>query len=317
MTTVAPFDLEEHVECATFIGDEAAFALADGRIVFASGRELQAHDGLLAAIPTSDGRILSGGEDGRVCLTGGAVEQCAERPGRWIDAVAAGPNGAVAFASGRTAWIVDAKGKTSEHETERAIEGIAFAPKGLRIACARYGGVSMFFAGSSKSTDLAWEGAHTGVVFAPDGRHVVTTMQENALHGWRIDGKGDPHMRMSGYPAKVKSVSWSAKGRWLATAGASCAVCWPFSGKGPQGTTPKQLGDRADTLVTVVACHPSEQVVAIGYRDGMVMAVRIEDGAENMLRRPTGAEVTSINWDLGGTLLAFGCNNGEAGVINL
>ena len=80
-------------------------------------------------------------------------------------------------------------------------------------------------------------------------------MQENALHGWKLaDAK---HMRMTGYPAKVKSLSWSAKGKWLASSGAPAAIVWPFQGKdGPMGKAPLELGTRGDTMVTCVACHP-------------------------------------------------------------
>ena len=49
----------------------------------------------------------------------------------------------------------------------------------------------------------------------PDARFVITSMQENALHGWRLQpDKG--HMRMSGYPGKVRSLSWSADGKSIA-----------------------------------------------------------------------------------------------------
>src|SRR3546814_18366161 len=86
-------------------------------------------------------------------------------------------------------------------------------------------------------------------------------MQETALHGWKLDGKpGEArHMRMTGYPAKVKSLSWSAKGKWLASSGAPAAIVWPFQGKdGPMGQAPLELGTRADIMVTSVSCHPAE-----------------------------------------------------------
>ena len=125
-------------------------------------------------------------------------------------------------------------------------------------------------------TELHWDGAHTGITFSPDGNFLVTTMQENALHGWKLaDSK---HMRMTGYPAKVKSLSWSAKGKWLASSGAPAAIVWPFQGKdGPMGKAPLELGTRGNAMVTAVACHPSQDIAAIGYADGMVMAVRFAD----------------------------------------
>ena len=52
----------------------------------------------------------------------------------------------------------------------------------------------------AKPETLEWKGSHLDVTFSPDGRFLVTAMQEPTLHGWRlVDSK---HMRMSGYAAR-------------------------------------------------------------------------------------------------------------------
>jgi hypothetical protein len=143
-------------------------------------------------------------------------------------------------------------------------------------------------------------------------------MQENALHGWRLEDGRD--MRMSGYPAKPRSMSWTTKGRFLATSGANAAILWPFHHKdGPMGKSPLELGAR-EVLVTRVACHPRQEIVAAGYQDGMVLAVRLADASEALLRRPKDAAdgpVTALSWDASGARLAFGTEHGAAGVISL
>ena len=75
--------------------------------------------------------------------------------------------------------------------------GLAFAPKGRRLAIAHYNGATLWFPNTAAAPErLEWKGSHVGVTFSPDGRYLVTAMQESALHGWRlVDGK---HMRMSG-----------------------------------------------------------------------------------------------------------------------
>lgn len=323
MATLAQHDLGEHVECAAFVDGQPCFALVDGTVHFVTtGQVIEAHDGLLSAICERGSKsLLTGGEDGRVMrVTASGAELVAEHPGQWIDVLASGPNGAVAFAAGRTAWLV-VNGKARRFDHDRAVEGLAFMPKGLRLACARYNGVSLHWAvGDAPPQDLSWNGAHIAVQPSPDGRYIITAMAENALHGWRLDAKKaqDAHMRMSGYPAKPKSLSWSAKGKWLASSGAPAAICWPFSGKeGPQGKAPKELGTRGDSAVVQVCCHPLADVVAIGYGDGMVMAVRIDDGAESLLRRSGSSPITTLAWDDGGHRLAYGSEGGEAGVISL
>lgn len=323
MPVIAPVDCDAFVVKTAFLGNTAAFACGDGTVRLIGEGETVArpHEGgLLAAAASPDGRrIVTGGDDGRVVgvSADGSASEIASRPRKWIDMVAVAAQGAVAFASGRTAWVVQDGGKEKEYTLQRAVGGIAFAPRGLRLAVARYDGVSLFWVNvDSPEQDLSWKGAHTGILFSPDGKYIVTTMQENALHGWRLADQQD--MRMTGYPTKVKSMDWSAKGRYLATSGANAAVLWPFHGKtGPMGQQPLQLGVRSDTIVSVVACHPKEEVIAIGYQDGMVLAVRFEDNAEVLLRRPGEAPVSTLAWDGRGERLAFGTEAGEAGIVSL
>ena len=150
---------------------------------------------------------------------------------------------------------------------------------------------------------------------SPDGRFLVTTMQEPMLHGWRIADR--KHMRMSGYAARVTSVGWTTGGHWLATSGANQIILWPFQSKdGPMGKQPKLLAP-TEQRVEVVACHPKQDIVAAGFSDGMVLLVRIEDGAEILAKRPGDAPVKALAWSADGTLLAFGTESGEAGVVDL
>lgn len=322
MPTIAPIDVDGYVVRAGFLGDTAYFATGEGELVFLRNGESRCRPhkgGLLAVEPARDGAALvTSGDDGRIVATSpdGSGELVAERPRKWIDLIACGPSGAVAFASGRTAWVRFADGREREFAHERAVGGLAFAPKGMRLAVARYDGASLWWAGrDADPVTLNWKGAHLGVSFSPDGKYLVTAMQENALHGWRLSDAQD--MRMTGYPAKVKSFSWSLKGRHLATSGANAAIVWPFTGKsGPMGQTPLQLGAR-EALVTTVSCHPKEDVAAIGYQDGMILMCRFQDNAEVLLRRPSGQPVSSLGWDKDGLRLAFGSEAGEAGVIAL
>lgn len=322
MPTVAPLDLDGHCVTAAFVGGVPFFAQADGNAHWLDHghRHAHIHDGLLiAAVDPAGNRLLTGGEDGKVVAIAadGTATTLAEIGRKWVTGVAPGPQGAVAFASGRNASVRFADGKTKEFQHPRSVEGLAFSPKGMRFGVARYNGVTLHFpAAEGKPVELEWAGAHTGITFSPDGAFVVTTMQENALHGWKLaDGK---HMRMTGYPAKVKSLSWSVKGKWLASAGAPAAVLWPFQSKdGPMGKSPLELGTRGNTMATVVACHPTEELVAIGYQDGMVLAARFADGKEVLLRRPGKGAIGSMMWDADGKRLVFGSEAGDCGVIDI
>ncbi|TWG99711.1 WD40 repeat protein [Mesorhizobium sp. J18] len=322
MPTVAPLDLDGHCVAVAWLSDIPHFALADGIVhrLDNGHKHVEAHDGLLCAVTDLDGRtLITGGEDGKVMsvASDGTAVQFAELGRKWISSVASGPQGAVAYASGRAAYVRFADGNTRQFDHPRSVEGLAFAPKGMRLGVARYNGATLHFpATEGKPTELEWAGAHTGITFSPNGEFLVTTMQENALHGWKLsDGR---HMRMTGYPAKVKSISWSVKGRWLASSGAPAAIVWPFQGKdGPMGKAPLELGTRGDQMVTSVACHVTDDIAAIGYTDGMVLAARFADEKEVLLRRPGKGAITSMAWDREGRRLAFGTEAGDCGVIDI
>ncbi len=94
---------------------------------------------------------------------------------------------------------------------------------------------------------------------------------------------------MTGYPGRVRSMSWSAGGKGLATSGADTVIVWPFASKdGPMGKEPAMLAP-LQARVSAVACHPKQDILAAGYSDGTVLMVRLEDGAEILVRRNKGA----------------------------
>jgi len=142
-------------------------------------------------------------------------------------------------------------------------------------------------------------------------------MQEPALHGWRLaDGQ---HMRMTGYPTRVRSMGFTADGDWLATSGAQEVILWPFRTRdGPMGKEPMVLAPGPkESRVSAVASHPQQTMIAAGYSDGMVMLVRLEDAAEALVSRPSGAPITALAWRGDGGMLAFGTESGQAGLLPL
>jgi len=70
--------------------------------------------------------------------------------------------------------------------------------------------------------------------------------------------------------------------------------------------------------VSMVACHPKQDILAAGYSDGTVLMVRLGDGAEILVRRRNvDAPVAALAWNTKGTLLAFAAEDGDAGLLEL
>lgn len=307
---------------AHFLGETPVFVLGEETLLFADEgeRRVPIHGGGILVSVCDGERIVTGGDDGKLVATdvGGKHHVLAvDDKQRWIDQIALGPDDAVAWSAGKTAHVLTKKGDERLFEAPSTVAGLAFAPKGFRLAIAHYNGATLWFpnAAGAKPERLEWKGSHLGVTISPDGKFLITTMQESMLHGWRIaDAK---HMRMSGYSARVRSLSWSAGGAFLATSGSEQLILWPFDGKdGPMGRQPKILA-QSKSRVVVVACHPKQPVVAVGYAEGEVKLVRIDDGAMILVRHGDGQPVSALGWSGTGQMLAIGTESGAAGILAL
>jgi WD40 repeat protein len=308
---------------AHFIDSVAVFVLGEEFLLLVppdgEPRQVRVHAGAILASTAQEGRVLTAGDDGKLVAANALSETrtlVTDPKRRWIDRVAAGPDGAIAWSVAKTAFVQTSKRQEKTIELPSSVGGLACAPRGFRLAAAHYHGVTLWFPNANAAPErLEWKGSHLDVTFSPDGKFLVTAMQEPALHGWRIADRKD--MRMSGYAAKVRSFAWTAGGKWLATSSSDHLILWPFHGKdGPIGKTPQMLAPH-EHHVAVVAAHPHQEVVAVGYQDGLVLIVRTEDGAEILARKPGAAPVTALAWDTAGTTLAFGTEDGAAGVIGL
>jgi len=321
---VRPLAIGMPVTAVHFLGDLAAFVGAEESVALVNAADeiskVEVHSGGILCAVSDGARLVTGGDDGKLVALDkkGEVTLLATDPKRrWIDNVALHPDGAVAWSVGKTAFVRSGKAEDKSFEVPSTVGGLAFAPKGLRLAIAHYNGVTLWFPNMAANAEfLEWAGSHLAVVFSPDNKFLVTAMHEPALHGWRL--ADSRHMRMTGYPGRVRSMSWSAGGKALATSGADTVIMWPFASKdGPMGKEPAMLAP-LQARVSMVACHPKQDILAAGYSDGTILMVRLNDGAEILVRRRQGeAAVSALAWNAKGTQLAFAAEDGDAGMLEL
>ena len=318
--TSTSFDAQ--ITAIVFDTEGAIFALGDGSVRFEGGEFSAAHDGaILCAVPHPSGEgVITGGDDGRLIWhrRGEAGVLATSTKGQWIDAVdASAESGLIAFSAGKTLTVLDAKdaGFRRDFQHERTVSGVAFEPKGRRIATSTYGGAALWFAriAEQKPTLLKWAGSHTAVTFSPDGAFVVTAMQDNQLHGWRI--KDQKNLRMGGYPSKVRSMSFLSNGQLMATSGAQGAVLWPFVGaNGPMGREATEIGFDEGSLVAVVASRPRHGLLAAGLNDGRVWLADPAGQGLNFLKADKGAPITALAMSADAARVAWADEDGNAGV---
>jgi WD40 repeat protein len=324
MASPMTFAFDAYVTAALFDArGDAWFGLGDGTVRAEDGAAHEAHTNsavLSAAVHPSGEGIVTGGDDGRVVWTRATgATQIAEVKGRWIDSLASSPaSGLIAFAAGKDLHIRGDKGLERVFQHERTVSHVAFEPKGLRVAAATYNGAAVWYAriADQKPTFLKWAGSHIGVLFSPDGKFLMSSMQENQLHGWRVADAHD--LRMGGYPAKVKSMTFFASGMLMATSGAQGAVVWPFGGNtGPMNKQAAEIGFDDTTMVGLVAAAPKAFVLAGGTEDGRIWAADVRHSKLVYLKEEKGPPITALAVSDDAARLAWGDEDGGAGVVDL
>ncbi|KIZ45688.1 WD40 repeat domain-containing protein, partial [Rhodopseudomonas palustris] len=181
---VRPIAIGAPVIAVHFLGDKAVFFGAEetATLVDASGETatVPLHGGAILCSASDGKSIVSGGDDGKVASldANGAVNVIAtDAKRRWIDNVALHPDGAVAWSAGKIAFVRPPKGEDKFFEVPSTVGGLAFAPKGMRLAIAHYNGVTLWFPNMAANAEsLEWAGSHLGVVFSPDNKFLVTAM---------------------------------------------------------------------------------------------------------------------------------------------
>ena len=318
-------DFKAYVTAALFdASGEAVFALGDGSVRFETGASIEAHDGvvLCAAPHPKAAGLITGGDDGRLAWSrSSGAETLAEIKGRWIDAVAtSADSGLIAFAAGRELHVRDAAdpkfARLFTHE--RSVADVAFDAKGRRIATATYGGAMLWYAriAEQKPVPLKWAGSHIALAFSPDGKYLMSSMQENQLHGWRLADSKD--LKMGGYPAKVKSLVFFSKGLLLATSGAPGVVVWPFAGaNGPLGKEAAEIGFDESALVARVAATPDASLLAAGLDDGRVWVCDVATSRMEIIKAEKGPAISALAISLKGDRVAWGDEEGGAGVAEI
>ena len=316
-------------------GRTVAFALGDGTVrllpaditVTAADAPPPVHGGAvlsLVADPAGDG-FVSGGDDGRLLRLGidGTATELFNQKGKWVDHLAAHrATGAVAASVGKSAIVVK-EGEVREFGPHQStVADLDFSKDGSRIGCAHYGGVTVWSIGQitqGQATPpprrFAWRGSHVALRWSTDGKFIATGTQENDIHVWRMAQATD--MRMQGYPAKVKSLSWTADARFLYTSSQPVFTAWSFSGKGPEGKPPLQFGEEGAGLLSVVAAHPAAEFVAGGYDSGELQLGDIKTKRSVVLKMADGSAVTCLAWSPDGFRLAVGNERGDLLVVDL
>ncbi len=248
--------------------------------------------------------LASAGQDGHGRLWAAADgEPVAALPGGapWVSRVAFEPAGdRVVTSSGKRLRLWDASGALAVEWPERAstILDIAWrpAPSGMPLfAATSYGAVGLYdprYTGKSVR-ELVWQGSSLALAWSPNGKYLATGDQDSSVHFWIVRSGRD--LQMSGYPRKVRELSWHHSSRYLVTGGGHYPCIWDCSGRGPAGTTPKQL-EYHDAPMSAVAYQNGGDLLASGALDGSLAVWAPDHSVIPAAVRAFNAEIVTIAW---------------------
>jgi WD40 repeat protein len=308
-------------------GNWLAAAGSDGRIaVYEAGTgeaaRLQGHGMGTLGLAWRPGEpvLASAGQDGMVRLwdvPSGREIACGEGGGSWVEHVAWRSDGEqLATAAGRSLRIWSPDGElVREHVAASTISGLAWHPSRDRIATSGYGGVTVWREGAARPRVLGWKGASLCIAWSPDASFIATGDQDASVHFWKLaDGKD---MMASGYPTKVRSLAWHRQGKLLASAAGPLIVVWNCAGRGPAGTTPRELQGHEGAIVDLCFQRHGD-VLASADTDGLVVLWEPVKGKRPKpdIRARHPAELTRVVFSPDDDSLAIGDVKGGIAVLN-
>ncbi len=201
-------------------------------------------------------------------------------------------------------------------ELAHDIRYIALSPGADRLACWGSGHVTILATdGLGPVADIAADGALTGLCWSPDERWLVGGCDDKAL--LLVDVAKGQADRIEGFPAPIASVDFSRKAEAMISSGAFRVVGWrmpdlPF---GEHPGSPVETGKPGLTVVETVAAHPTRDLCAVGYANGLITICQIGKREEMMLREGDGDPVSALAWSPDGNHLAIGTGKGKAEIV--
>lgn len=181
------------------------------------------------------------------------------------------------------------------------------------MATGCYGGAALYRLNENGPYEaIPWRGSLLSLAWSPNARYLAAGSQEATVNFWRLPFRPGEELAMSGYANKVKELAWDPASRYLATGGGEEITVWDVSGKGPRGTTPKQLRGHA-RKVTQLAWQRRGPLLASGGADGNAALWRPEKSAKPLRESWLGDTISAATWSPDDRAVALGSAAG--GVI--
>jgi WD40 repeat protein len=274
-----------------------------------------------------DGTLLATGGQDRLCRvwdarTGTLLHtlDCADA---WVEHVAYNPLGGteksrhlLATAAGRFVRLWGPKGDLlrtyGPHPS--TVAALQWKPGTQELLSAAYGVLSTWQPSKDEPVRrYEWKGSILSIACSPDGRYVATGDQDSTIHFWKTKTGRD--LQMSGYPAKVRELTWDATSRFLATGGSDVVTIWDCA-KSPAGTRPLSF-EGHDGLLTALAYQHRGRLLLSGAQDALILLWDPTRKTEPLAKQNLDAGIALVAWSPDDTRIAVGSVQGHIEIFNV
>jgi len=270
--------------------------------------------------------LATGGKDRRVRLwdPNGAESACLETDASWVEQIVWHPDGSMVAASvGKIVHIWNSRGEHSHDLTDHpsTVSDLAWKPKSNTLAALVYGGVMLWTIRGEDPPSFRlfpWKGSPLRMAWSPNAAMLAHGNQDSTVHFWYA--KTAEELQMSGFPTKVRELSWDPTSRYLATGGGPAVCIWDCGGKGPAGSKPQMLeGHAEDSALAAVAYQQWGRLLASAGTDGRVCVWEPQKKKQPLVGEFLGAggEATALRWSPDDKLLAVGFESGDVSVFTV
>jgi WD40 repeat protein len=270
---------------------------------------------LCLAMHPSGKLLASSGQDGFIRIwdiVKGTQRHGMEAGHAWGAKVAWSRDGELlASAAGRSLRVWTSDGKLAQEYPGHSstISDIEFLPKSKGLASCEYGAVHFWAHGKKDpQRSFQWKGSLLSLAISPDEKFVAAGGQDSTVHVWRVNDGSD--MQMSGYPCKVRELSWNRTGQWLATGGGPAPCIWDCSGKGPADSQPLQFKAHKKP-VTALAFSPSTEILACVGQDGCLGFWRMRQESKPLAASAIEEGYSALTWSHDGGAVYTGSEQGR------
>jgi WD40 repeat protein len=323
---IAQAKLEDHVIGLAWSpsGDRMAAAVATGAVtIFDAALQakftLAGHGfGTCALAWQPRGTLLAtAGQDGKARLwdtTTGAEKLVVEGGAAWVERLAWHASGErFATAAGKKVRLWNLAGEMlREYAAHPAtVTDLAWQPGADRIAVATYGGVVLYDPALPEAVKtLTWKGSPLALSWSPNGKILTHGNQDATVHFWYV--AQDHPLQMSGFPRKVRELSWDFSSRYLATGGGPAICLWDTAGAGPEGKKPQMLFDETtEAPITAIAWQKKNPLLASANAAGKIYLWQPAAKVNLIGTAKLENEATTLTWHPDDRTLATGGALGE------